>query len=388
MSIGSSAWRIRCLCAATLVVVWSARGQNSDGYWDYPGGGSWANSGNWDSGTIADGEDSTAYFGLSLFATIPANATFTLDGARTIGDIEFLATTGPDNWALNTGSGGPLTLDNTFNPPPINVSFASQTVTINAVLAGTNGMEKLGSGTLILSATNSYSGETIVSAGALRVNGVIGFDAVTVAGSAMLGGTGIITSPVTIQSGGSLTPGSLPGRLTISNSLTLQSGCTTIMKVNALTLAHDFVSGMSALNYSGNLIVSNLAGTPALGQSFQLFSAASYSGNFSSLSPQPTGGARWRFDPAGGVLSVVSTASQPWISAASLSSGNLVLQVVNGAPGVTNYLLSSTNLTLPMTAWTRLATNIFDISGKLYVTNLVNFNTTQRFFGVSVPIGP
>ena len=94
-----------------------ARAQDSDGYWSKNGGGSWANAANWDSGVIADGEDNTAYFGLSIEPTIPASATFTLDSARTIGNLFFTAQSGPDNWTFNTGSGGPLTLDATFDFP-------------------------------------------------------------------------------------------------------------------------------------------------------------------------------------------------------------------------------------------------------------------------------
>lgn len=373
---------------ALIFFVCPARAQNADGFWDTAGGGSWANAGNWDSGIIADGADNTAYFGITLFADIPASATFTLNGARTIGHLFFTDQNGPDNWILTTGSGGPLTLAATFDFPSITVNLADQQLTISAVLAGINGLEKLGDGTLILTATNTYTDPTTVGGGALRVNGRLGPDAVTVM-RGTLGGTGTITGPVTVQAGGVLSPGNSVGALTISNSLTLQSGSTTFIEVNASTLARDTVKGLSAANYGGTLVVSNLAGTPALGQSFAIFSAAGASGNFNALAPQLTGGLRWRFDPAGGVLSVVSTNSQPkFASITLLDKTNLLMLVTNGTPGVINYVLASTNPALPRTNWTRLSTNVFDVSGNLAFTNAMNLNTAQKFFQISVSAGP
>jgi hypothetical protein len=155
--------------------------------------------------------------------------------------------------------------------------------------------------------------------------------------------------------------------------------------VNAATLAHDQVRGLSSVTYGGTLVVSNVAGTVALGQSYPLFSAAGGSGNFSSLTPQLTGGLRWRFDPPSGVLAVVSTNLQPKFVSQVLSGGNLILTAGNGVPGATNYLLASTNLTLPTANWVRLGTNVFDVSGNFSFTNAVNPGMPQRFFLLSSP---
>lgn len=370
---------------ALLVSLPLARAQD-DGIWTSAGGGSWANPGNWLDGTIANGTDSTATFGINLFP-INTSATFTLNGARTIGSLSFTAQSGPDNWILNTGTGGPLTLDDDIDDyAQVTVSQPFQQVIFNVVLAGVTGLEKFGNGTLILTATNTYTGGTVVSGGTLLVNGKItDANAVTVA-AGTLGGTGMISGPVTVQSGGFISPGSSPGTLTISNSLTLQAGSKAWLDVNASTLAHDFVTGISSANYGGTLIVSNLAGTPALGQSFPIFSAASPAGNFSTITPQLTGAVRWRFDPASGVLSVVTTNSQPKFSSLALvAKTNLVFNLTNGVPGGTNYLLASTNLILLRTNWTRLMTNIFDPGGNLVFTNSIGPAVLQRFFQIMAP---
>ena len=365
-----------------LLFIYSATAD--DGFW-IAGNGSWTNPNNWDSGAIADGTDNTAYFGL--LANIPANLTVTLDGGRTIGNLFFTDPTGADNVFLNAGNGGWLTLDATFGPPSVTVATANQQIAINVVVAGDAGLEKLGAGSLLLNATNPYTGGTLVSAGLLYINGRIGTDVVTVASSTFLGGTGIISGPVTVQSGGTLAPGnSTPGTLTISNSLTLQPGSKTLMEVNAASSGHAAVRGLASVSYGGTLTVSNLAGVPALNQSFPVFSAASTSGNFSSLTPQLTGGLRWRFNPANGVLSVVSTNLQPKFASVTLmGKTNLLMLVTNGVPGATNHMLASTNLILPRTSWTRLATNVFDVSGNLAFTNALSPATPQRFYLISVP---
>jgi autotransporter-associated beta strand protein len=354
-----------------------------DGYWSAGKGGSWANSGNWDSGLIAQGTDNTAYFGISIEPTIPANATFTLDGAQTIGNVD-LTGSSAFNWTFNTGTGGPLTLDNDFEYPGVTVALANEQVTINPVLAGVTGMEKLGDGTLTLNATNTYTGGTVVNGGALIIfGGITDTNGVTVA-AGTLGGTGMISGQVTVQTGCVFAPGNPLGTMTISNSLTLQAGSTTWITVKASTQAHDTIQGLSGVSYGGTLMVSNLAGTPTVGQSYPIFNSTNASGDFASLTPQLTGAVRWRFNPANGILSVISTNQQPRFAGSQRSGSTLVLSVTNGVPGGTNYVLATTNLALPKTSWSRVATNLFDAGGGYNWTNMINPPPpTQRFFILS-----
>jgi len=363
------------MAGAFTGLLFSADGD--DGYWTATGNGSWSSAGNWDSGTIANGTDDTAYFGV--LADVPANLTVTLDGARTIGTLFFTDQSGADSVILTAGSGGPLTLDATFDAPEVLVAPVAQQISINVPIAGTDGFEKGGAGTLVLNATNVYTGETLVSAGTLLVNGRLGTDVVTVA-SGTLGGTGFIGGPVTVQSGAAL---ATSGTLTISNSLTLESGSTTRVRVNASNASHDLVQGLGAVTYGGSLVVSNLAGTPVLGQSFQLFSATAGGSSFTSISPNPAPFFRWRFDPASGVLSVVSSISSPLIYSAGLHGTNFVMVVTNGTPGATNYVLASTNLSLPLANWLRVKTNIVGATGSYAFTNAASTNAL-RFYSVSV----
>src|SRR5580658_875321 len=112
--------------------------------WINPSGGSWANSSNWLGGVIAEGTDSTADFST---LNLSADATVTLDGAQTIGNLIFGDRAGTHNWILNTGTDGALTFSGSADPTTITVS--NQTATIGAVLAGTQGLTQNGNGTLV-----------------------------------------------------------------------------------------------------------------------------------------------------------------------------------------------------------------------------------------------
>lgn len=73
--------------------------------------------------------------------------------------------------------------------------------------SGGSFLTKQGPGTMELTATNTYTGTTTVSAGTLLVNGSTSTGAVNVSSGATLAGDGTIGGTVTIASGGTLSPG-------------------------------------------------------------------------------------------------------------------------------------------------------------------------------------
>jgi len=363
---GKSSGGINHILLAWLCCAGAASAQ--DGYWVGGSGGSWAGAGNWDQANgIAGGADNTAYFGFAREASISPNAAFTLDGAQTIGNICLTTRGGPASWSFNPGAGGSLTLDSTFGASQITVADAPLQVILNAAVAGGQGVEKDGPGTLVLGAANSYAGPTIIRGGGLNVTGSIGTGPVQV-NNAILSGTGVINGPVVVGSGGTLSLGNSTAPLTINNSLVLLPGSTTSVSLND----HPAVQGLTSVTYGGTLLVSNLAGALSLGRSFSIFGSVSASGNFTNIQPPPGPWLRWRMDPGTGQITVVSSASQPSFARANLAGRNLVCQVTAGPPGSAGYLVASDNLNLPRNAWRRLTTNMFDMSGNFTCTNALD----------------
>ncbi|KLD64106.1 hypothetical protein Y882_08475 [Dyella japonica DSM 16301] len=126
---------------------------------------------------------------------------------------------------LQLGNGG--TNGSITGPIVDNAALAidrSDSVTMPGAISGTGTLTQSGSGTLILTGADTYTGATAVNAGTLRVNGSIASPTTTVANGATLGGSGTIGGAVTIQTGAHLSPGNSPGTLTVNGNLVLMGG--------------------------------------------------------------------------------------------------------------------------------------------------------------------
>lgn len=189
--------------------------------------------------------------------------------------------------------------------------------TVNAVFSGqitdSGGVNhiiiiKSGAGTETFSGANAYSGGTTISNGTLLINGSLGSTPVTVAGGAF-GGYGDLGGSVTVQTGATLLPGGGLTVLTVNNNVTLEPGSTTFLEISKTPKTNDQLVAAGALNYGGALIVTNLSGTLAGGDTFQLFQADSISGSFASISlPVLSGGLAWNTSNlTSGFISVVQT---------------------------------------------------------------------------------
>ena len=186
-----------------------------------------------------------------------------------------------------------------------------------------------GAGTNIFSGANTYRGTTTIRGGLFLVNGSLGTNAVTVATGGILGGSGTIGGALANQSGGTLAPGGGLTTLTVNNKVTLQSGGTTLMEISKTPLTNDQLRVTGALNCGGTLTVTNIGATPfGAGDTFQIFSAASYSGAFGSITlPALTGNLIWTNRlTVDGTLAVVNPVSTvPTNLVWSMSGTNLNL---------------------------------------------------------------
>ena len=118
----------------------------ASGTWLSDSDGVWSDSTKWQSSIIAFGAGNTADFST---VDITSNRTVTLDTARTIGTLRFADTSSNQTWTL---TGNTLTL-NTGS-----MVVTNSAATIQAPLAGTNGITKSLAGTLILSGSSTITG--------------------------------------------------------------------------------------------------------------------------------------------------------------------------------------------------------------------------------------
>jgi autotransporter-associated beta strand protein/T5SS/PEP-CTERM-associated repeat protein len=139
-------------------------------------------------------------------------------------------------------------------------------------LGGARPLEKIGAGTLVLTAANTYSGPTTVSAGALVVNGSIANSAVTVNAGALLAGTGTVGA-TTIASGATFAPGSgTPGSsMTVSGNLAFQSGALYLVQVNPSSASRANATGSATL---AGTVAAALAPGSYVTRSYTILSAA------------------------------------------------------------------------------------------------------------------
>jgi hypothetical protein len=81
-------------------------------------------------------------------------------------------------------------------------------------------------------------------------------------------------------------------------------------------------------------------------------------------------------------LSVIALTS-PTFNSLQLSGNNLVLSGTNGPANWPYYVLTTTNLALPLSQWTILSTNTFDADGSFSFTNPITI--AQQYFLLRVP---
>jgi fibronectin-binding autotransporter adhesin len=143
------------------------------------------------------------------------------------------------------------------------VALGSGVLTVNSTSAeefggsitGSGGLVKQGVGNLILAGSSSYTGATTVSAGRLSVNGALGASPVMVLAAAELGGSGSIGGSVTVQNGGTLSPGNSIASLA-AGATSFASGATFEYEVNS-SLLGNLAAAADLLVVNGNLDIAS-----------------------------------------------------------------------------------------------------------------------------------
>ncbi|TAL04782.1 MAG: hypothetical protein EPO07_04735 [Verrucomicrobia bacterium] len=247
---------------------------------------------------------------------------------------------------------------------------------------------KNGTGKWILTGANSWSGGLTINGGLVLANNTsgsaIGSGAVTVASGGALGGTGSVSPAVTVNSGGAISPGASVGTLTINNTLTLNSGSFLNFELGT-PAASDKAVVNGALVLGGSLNITNVAGFAAGTYTLMTYTGA-LSGTTPVVTSKPAGFAcAVNTNTAGQIRLLVQVQNPPVISSVAVSGGNLI---GSGSGGPTNspyYVLTTTNLAVPVTNWTRLQTNQFGNTGTFSFTNAIAPGVPQSFYRLLLP---
>src|ERR1700726_4934602 len=121
--------------------------------------------------------------------------------------------------------------------------------TFSGTISGTGSLTKIGSGTLMLTGINTYSGRRAVNGGTLEVDGSIASSSLTTVNSGgTLTGIGTVGN-LTIAGGGIFAPGSgSPGSsMTVRGNLAFQSGALYLVQIDPSTASSANVSGTATL---------------------------------------------------------------------------------------------------------------------------------------------
>jgi autotransporter-associated beta strand protein len=233
----------------SLDVVVSATGATTvSGTWTNSAGGSWSTAGFWSGSQAPTTTGDTALFGSAVTS---GTATVTLDGSHTLSGLTFNNTAA--SYSITTGTGGNLTLVATSGAVTLANSGGSHSISASIALgsnlnvttvagsklaisgpvtqinAGTS-LNLSGSGTLVLSGSDSYSGGTTVNSGTLDVNSaqalptsgvvVVGRSGRVVLGNIVGAAEMVAASPLTSES---ISLASVPAVSSIDSSVAEQA---------------------------------------------------------------------------------------------------------------------------------------------------------------------
>jgi hypothetical protein len=305
--------------------------------------------------------DSAITYGQTVNAAgLSGGAATNESGATVAGTFAFTTNSVPGAGTPNVPVTFTPAAPTDYQPVIFNVS-----VTVNQLVA-------------ILKGSRAYDGTTNVLAGSLSVSNKVGSDNVTVsAGSVGLAAATVGTNSITSTNG--LTLG---GSTAVNYTLTGVSGSVVItqaVNVVALTSSQNPSAHGAGVNFTATL-PAYAAGTIQFqtnGVNFDLETLTAGSASSVATTSLPLGASTIAAAYSGDANDLATTNSlsqvvmAPQFNSVMLGTGGVVISGSWGTTNGTYYVLSSTNLSVPLNQWTPVLTNQFDSSGNSIFTNPV-----------------
>lgn len=337
--------------------------------------------------------------------TLTLTATNTFTGAISNGSTLVISGSGGLGvTATTTNYAGLITNNGTFNY----ASSAAQT--LSGVIYGTGTLLQSGPGKLTLSGADVYTGPTTITSG----------------NTLAIGSTGSIndTSAVNLPASGTLDASALSGGFSLGASTTVNaSGSGTSVGSTAATIMAASGTGVTLgpvsltyspqnftgdathpalyisqgnLNITGATLAIDVAGSTPLGAgTYTLIQQASGSMNDSHTNFTLSGaglvpGGTATLNLSGGSLNLVVTITSvpsPYInSVVNDGGGVLTLSGANGPANSSFYILTSTNLALPLSQWITNGSGSFTGTGSFSVSITNTNNVSPSYYSVSIPV--
>ena len=229
--------------------------------------------------------------------------------------------------------------------------------TYTGLISGTGTLTKLGAGAVTLSANNSYTGTTTISAGSLLVNGSQPGSSISLT-AGRLGGTGTVGAVT--ATGGTVAPGLSPGTLS-SGDVAFGSATTFAVELDGAVsgTGYDVLDVTGTVDLSDATLDVDLGFTPPDGTEFVIIEndgADAITGTFDGLTEGATfdaGGQTFQITYAGGTSSndvVLSAVGAPAVGPATLPAltvGEAFTVTFTGSGGIGPYTFTVSAGTLP-----------------------------------------
>ncbi|GAA0649545.1 hypothetical protein GCM10009424_27760 [Sphingomonas ursincola] len=263
----------------------------------------------------------------------------------------------------------PIELNSNTTQLQVLAGSATQSGVISEI-GGARPLEKIGAGTLTLSATNSYSGGTTISAGRLNITSNANLGAIAggvTIGNAVLGTTGLISSARAVSLTGAAGIDVSSSSLTLTGAVTGAGSLTKTGTGQLVLTADNSYAGTTTISGSGGLTVGTGGNTGTLGSgnitvnagSFLAFSRSDAFTVANAISGQGNVGKQ-----SSGTLTL--SGANTFSGGLAIGAGTVVLASANAgvitAAGTGNITFSS-NTTLRTDVSGTLGNNLFFGSG-------------------------